>query len=81
MYESPIVMVQKTINQQMRKEEDKWICEIEQKVGFHIDKQELIKALNYDRNSYNKGFEDGYNQAKERIEDLERELATFKALC
>ena len=58
MYESPINAIQKTISQQMRQEEDKWIYEIEQQVGFHIDKQELIKALNYDRNSYHKGWSD-----------------------
>lgn len=59
MYENPITMVQRTISEQMRKQEDKYICEIEQEVGFHIDKQELIRALNYDRKQYEKGFADG----------------------
>jgi len=59
MYESPIEMIQRTINEQMKQEEDRYVYEIEQQVGFHIDKGELIKALNYDRDQYNKGYSDG----------------------
>ena len=62
MYESPITMIQETISQQMKQEEDKYVMEIERAVGFHIDKQELIRALNYDRDQYNKGFNDAKRQ-------------------
>lgn len=59
MYESPIEMIQGIINEQMKQEEDRYVYEIEQQVGFHIDKDELIKALNYDRDQYNQGYADG----------------------
>lgn len=68
MYESPITMVQRTISEQMRQEEDRYICEIEQEVGFHIDKQELIRALNYERQQYEKGYLDGRVSGKHEIE-------------
>ena len=31
--------------------------------GFDVDKEELAKALNYDRKQYEKGHTDGYNKA------------------
>ena len=34
-----------------------------QRYGFDVDKEELAKALNYDRNQYEKGHKDGYNNA------------------
>lgn len=37
-------------------------------VGVDVDKEELIRALKYDRQQYqkgyDKGYEDGYNQCK-----------------
>jgi len=59
MYESPIEMIQGIINEQMKQEEDRYVYEIEQQVGFNINKDELIKALQYDRDQYNKGYSDG----------------------
>ena len=53
---------------------------ITQSMGYEIDKEELIKALNYDREQYNKGFSDcksymldKVKQAREDIEDLATE--------
>lgn len=34
-----------------------------QDVGITVDKQELIKALQYDRDSYRRGYTDGVNHA------------------
>ena len=36
-----------------------------QRYGFDIDKEELAKALNYDRKQYEKGHTDGYNEGIE----------------
>lgn len=37
------------------------------KVGVNVDKGELIKALQYDRNQYEKGYEDGKNEVLDKI--------------
>lgn len=37
-----------------------------QSVGFDINKEELTKALIYDRNQYEKGHKDGYENAIEK---------------
>lgn len=60
-YESPVKLIQKSFDSAI---EDKVITLI-QEYDVTIDKDELIKALNYDRNQfslgYGSGFEDGYN--------------------
>ena len=37
-----------------------------QTIGYQIDKAELIKALNYDREQYDKGYQDGKSSAMKR---------------
>ena len=41
------------------------ICSAVLKVGITVDKEELIKALRYDRCQYEKGYEDGKRDAIE----------------
>lgn len=58
-YESPITQMMSEISNQMVKErEDKLLYEIRQTLGYNIDKNELVRALQYDRNQYQKGYED-----------------------
>ena len=63
MYESPINII---ISKLCTKLESDCLKSV-QRYGFDIDKEELAKALNYDRNQYEKGHTDGYNKA---IDDL-----------
>ena len=44
------------------------------KVGCHVDKYELEKALRYDRGQYEKGYEDGKRDAAAAIEALQAQL-------
>lgn len=60
MYESPITrFVNDALTQITRDEENNLIHEVQQVVGYCIDKEELIKAIRYDREQYQKGYEDG----------------------
>ncbi len=43
-----------------------------QSYGVHVDKDELIKALQYDRNQYQKGFIDG---CKNNVDTIKAEVA------
>ena len=54
-YKSPIEI----IYEQVRYEMDNEIMRAIQGVGINVDKDELIKALAYDRDQYQKGFQDG----------------------
>lgn len=73
MYESPIEIIQKDIV--MKQENDIYQAILEQ--GIVVDKEELIKALKYDRDQYEKGFADG----KAHVEaNIAKQWEAFKAL-
>ena len=63
MYESPIQMiVDKMQTQMIQQEEDQLLMQVQKSLGYDIDKDELLRALNYDRDQYQKGYKDGLNQ-------------------
>ena len=53
-YKSPIEIIQG----EMRMYMDGEILKAVQNVGVNVDKDELLKALAYDRDQYNKGYHD-----------------------
>ena len=59
MYESPINMIISKLCTNLESD----CLQAVQRYGFDVDKEELAKALNYDRNQYEKGYTDGYNKA------------------
>ena len=63
MWESPIRIIEENLQTQIKDE----VFSAIRRAGFDIDKDELIKALNYDRGQYEKGFRDGYAKAKSDI--------------
>ena len=54
-YKSPI----KFYTDEWSTQFDNGVMDVVQNCGFTVDKNELLKALNYDRNSYEKGFKEG----------------------
>ena len=68
MYESPIKIITGNIQTQI----DDEIYRAVQNVGINVDREELLKALEYDRGQYEKGFDDGFAQAlKIALQDAE----------
>ena len=53
----PIEIIQTQIQMKMEDE----IMKAVQNVGIQVDKEELLKALKYDREQYEKGYQDGLN--------------------
>ena len=70
MFESPI----KICTKQIRMTQDETIVRAVQDVGIFVDKDELIKALQYERDQYEKGYADG--MAAAQIE-LSEKIASF----
>ena len=60
MYESPI----KIIYGQMQTQMEGDILKAVMGVDVQVDKEELIRALQYDRDQYERGFTDGYMNAQ-----------------
>lgn len=62
-YNSPISIISQMVDSQIKEmhkqEETAIMSEITRKIGVDVDKDELIRALNYDRHQYEKGYVDG----------------------
>lgn len=67
MYESPIELITNDIVSSVAKQMDYNIYRAVLTTGVNVDKEELIKALKYDRDQYNKGFEDGAKEFAEKL--------------
>ncbi len=63
MYKSPIELIMGSIQTQ----QEEGILKAVQSVGVNVDKDELIKCLQYDRNQYRKGYEDGAREFAELV--------------
>lgn len=66
MYKSPIDI----IYGQMETQLEGTVLKAVQNVGVNVDKEELIRALQYDRDQYHKGYSDGKADAREFAEDV-----------
>lgn len=77
---TPPIEIYQTIEQVNRdfikNQENEVMMQINQYVN--VDKDELIKALNYDRDQYHKGFEDG---ARVVLRELEIYKTALKLAC
>ena len=58
MYKSPIDFIYCQPDVQLEGD----ILRAVQKVGINVDKEELTRALQYDRDQYEKGYEDGKSE-------------------
>ncbi len=71
MYESPIEVIYSQVRTQLVEEEERQMLKAVHDVGVEVDRDELLKALRYDRDQYEKGFEDGkksvWVDVKERL--------------
>lgn len=59
MWESPITMITENIARDIISKTDEALVEYVHTVGFDVDKEELAKALAYDRHQYEWGYADG----------------------
>lgn len=62
-YTSPI----KVLHTQIQTSIENDILKVIEKHGIEVDKDELIKALAYDRDQYNKGYKDGVAACEHRL--------------
>lgn len=71
MYKSPVeIYANDPIVRDVAREKDKWVVKSIQSLGINVDKDELIKALKYDRDQYNQGYMAGRMHEREECEML-----------
>ena len=63
-YESPIEVIYRDIQNQINADFEKNCVEAVCSYGFNVNKEELKKALVYDRDQYNKGYYDAIHQLR-----------------
>lgn len=69
-YTSPISQITGEITSKIiRDKEDHLITVVSQQVGYRVDKDELVKALNYDRDQYTKGYKEAQDKFQQKAMD------------
>jgi Golgi nucleoside diphosphatase len=58
MYESPISVITREVANHFAEEQEQMIFKAVREVGVSVDKDELIRALQYDRQQYERGYRD-----------------------
>jgi hypothetical protein len=65
MYESPIAIIeQKILNERKKQLQNALMYEIRMNYQIDVEEDELIRALQYDREQYEKGYQDGKTAMK-----------------
>lgn len=62
MWESPINLIMDDMQTEFVKKQEEQVLRAVQSIGIDVDKEELIRALNYDRDQYNKGYQDAMSE-------------------
>lgn len=74
-YESPIEIITRQMDgiaHQITEQRDNQImATIREQYAVNVDKGELMRALAYDRDQYNKGYRDGYEATCGRLNKIE----------
>lgn len=81
MYKSPIELMITDIQHQIAKEQDNEIYKAVVHYIPNIDKEELLRALQYDRDQYNKGYADGKADAMPKWIPVTERLPEEKVNC
>lgn len=67
MYNSPITLYETAVQTIMEERENAIFAKVQSTLGVDVDKQELIRALQYDRGQYDKGYRDGLKVATDTV--------------
>jgi hypothetical protein len=67
MYNSPITLYETAVQTIMEERENAIFAKVQSSLEVDVDKEELLRALQYDRDQYDRGFADGYMNAKQEL--------------
>lgn len=81
MYKSPINTVYGELETKLKQTFDETVVSAVQSVGVNVDKDELVKALHYDREQYEKGYRDGRAMSAFEKESVSESLENLYRIC
>lgn len=67
MYKSPVSIMETAVRKIVEERDNEIFYKIQSALGVDVDRGELMRALQYDRNQYEKGYADGKADAMEEI--------------
>jgi hypothetical protein len=71
MYESPISITERLLDEYAKmvieRRDNEILAKVQSVVGVDVDKGELLRALQYDRDQYEKGYADGKRDAMDEL--------------
>lgn len=72
MWESPInvMEIQDSFVSEIKEKTEEMVFTEIKRIGIDVNKEELIKALQYDRNQYEKGYADAIDDFAERLRNM-----------
>ena len=70
MYESPIEKIYGEIQEEINRRDEEYILTLTRSIGYNVNQDELIKALQYDRHQYKKGYADAKKEILEKIYEI-----------
>lgn len=74
MYESPITIILKDLQKKFEHNVETSVMEAIQEYDVKVDKEQLLKALNYERNQYAKGYTDCKYEIIEMLNDFIKKI-------
>lgn len=80
MYESPIKIIQRDVEAQLVGD----VLHITREAGVVVDKEELLRALRYDREQYEKGWDDAMRsivRCEECVKAVRHEVFPWSRRC
>lgn len=81
MYESPIKLdFTEPVLEELKDEADQYIVRACQKMNVDVDREELIRALQYDRDQYIKGYIGAVEELTPRLDSLQEYFDRITAL-
>lgn len=81
MWKSPIDIGITEISEKITNDLDRQVIQAVHQVGISVNKDELIKALEYDRDQYEKGFSDGVKSEQKTGRWNRVDYGTYKFKC
>ena len=73
-YKSPIEITIGQFRWEQEKRIEGEVFSAIQEVGINVDREELVKALQYDRDQYRKGYEDGVRANADTVRKMQERL-------
>lgn len=81
MYEPPFtVHINELADQIVKAQENEVAAQVSMQIGVQVNREEMLKCLNYDRGQYERGYRDGYEAGRVEATNPPFPIEAFRAV-